>query len=103
LPISNQITKLGYLVDALQELMKISLNQISLSDASHRDSFPLARLIYGVQVPIWMEYEQRVIIKFFFNDGLDPRQIVENLEAQFHEDAYSLRAVQFWIGERQRG
>jgi hypothetical protein len=34
---------------------------------------------------------------------LDPRQIVEKLEAQFHEDAYSLRAVQFWIGEVRRG
>jgi transposase len=49
-----------------------------------------------------MEHEQRVIIKFLFNDGLDPRQIVEKLEAQFHEDVYSLRAVQFWIGEGRR-
>jgi hypothetical protein len=30
-------------------------------------------------------------------------QIVERLEAQFHEDAYSLRCVQFWIGEIKRG
>jgi predicted HTH transcriptional regulator len=28
---------------------------------------------------------------------------VAKLEAQFHEDAYSLRAVQFWIGEVRRG
>jgi hypothetical protein len=50
-----------------------------------------------------MEYEQRVIIKFLFNDGLDPRQIVEKLEAQFHKNGYSLRAVQFWSGEVRRG
>jgi hypothetical protein len=42
-----------------------------------------------------MEYEHRVIIKFLFNDGLDSRQIVEQLETQFHEDAYSLGVVQF--------
>jgi hypothetical protein len=67
------MTKLGYVVDALQELMKISLNQIYISYASHRDSFPLARTIYVAQAPFRMEYEQRVIIKFLFNDGLDPR------------------------------
>jgi hypothetical protein len=86
--ISNHTTKLGYVVDALQELMKISLNQIYISYASHRNSFPLARLIYDAQSPIRMEYEQRVIIKFLFNDALDPRQIVAELEAQFYEDAY---------------
>jgi hypothetical protein len=39
----TKMTKLGYVGDALQELMKISLNQISISYASQRDSFPLAR------------------------------------------------------------
>jgi hypothetical protein len=29
--------------------------------------------------------------------------MVEKLERQFHEDAYSLSAVQFWIGEVRRG
>jgi predicted HTH transcriptional regulator len=33
----------------------------------------------------------------------DANQIVENLEAQFHEDTHSLRSVQFWIGEIKRG
>jgi hypothetical protein len=33
----------------------------------------------------------------------DANQIVERLEAQFPEDAYSLQSVQFWIGEIQRG
>jgi hypothetical protein len=103
LSISNQITKLGYVVDALQELMKISINQIYSSDASQRDLFPLARPKYDVQAPFPIEYGQRVIIKFLFNDGFDPRQIMEKLDAQFHEDACSLRAVQFWIGEVRRG
>jgi hypothetical protein len=79
--------------------MKISLNQISSSYASHRDSFPLARPMYDAHAPIRLEYEHRVIIKFLFNDELLPRQIVEKLEAQFHKDAYSLPAVQFCIGE----
>jgi hypothetical protein len=96
------MTKLGYVVDGLQELLKISLNQIYISYASHQDSFPLTSPIYDVEAPIRMEYEQRVIIKFLFNDGLDPRQLVEKLEAQFHEDGYSLRAVQCWIGEVRR-
>jgi hypothetical protein len=95
LAISNQTTKLGYVVDALQELMKISLNQIYISYTSHRDSFLLARTIHEVQGTFRMEYEQRVIIKFLFNDGLDPHQIVEQLETPFHEGDYSLHVVQF--------
>jgi transposase len=97
------MTKLGYVVDALQDLMKTSLNQIYISYACHRDSFPLARTIHDAQAPFRMESEQRIIIEFLFNDGLDPRQIVEKLEAQFYEDVYSLRAVLFWIGEVRRG
>jgi hypothetical protein len=62
-------------------------------------SFPLARTRDEAQAPIRMEHEQRVIIKFLFNDGLNTRQIVKKLEAQFHEDAYSLHTVQFCIGE----
>jgi putative cell wall-binding protein len=95
------MTKPGCVVDALQELMKISLNQIYISHTSHRDSFPLDRQIYDVKAPFRMEYEQPIIIKFLFNDGINPRQIVEKLEVQLHEDAYSFRAVQFWIGEVQ--
>jgi hypothetical protein len=89
-------------VDALQGLMTISLNQISISYASHRDSFPPARPIYDAQAPISMEYEHWVIIKFLFNDELLSPQIVEKLEAQFRKDAYSLHAVQFCIGEGWR-
>jgi FtsZ-binding cell division protein ZapB len=33
----------------------------------------------------------------------DANEIAERLEAQFHEHAYSLRSVQFWIEEIKRG
>jgi hypothetical protein len=52
-----------------------------------------------ITLAILMEYEQRVIIKLIFNKGADARQIAERLRAQFHEDAYPLRAVQFWVTE----
>jgi hypothetical protein len=48
-------------------------------------------------------YEQKLIIKFLFNDALDAHQITETLSAQFNEDAYCLRTVQFWVGELRRG
>jgi transposase len=50
-----------------------------------------------------MEGEQRLLIKFLFNDGLDAHEITEKLSAQFNENAYSLRTVQFWVGELRRG
>jgi hypothetical protein len=48
-----------------------------------------------VTLAIFMESEQRVIIKFLFNGGADARQIAERLRTQFHENAYALREVQF--------
>jgi hypothetical protein len=50
-----------------------------------------------------MESEQRVIVKFRFNDGLDARQITEELRLQFDENAYSFHMVRFCIGEVPRG
>jgi hypothetical protein len=50
-----------------------------------------------------MECEQRLIMKFLFNDSLDAHQITEKLSAQFNEDAYSLRTVHFWVGALRRG
>jgi transposase len=50
-----------------------------------------------------MEFEQRVIRKFLFNEGADARQIAKRLRVQFHEDAYALRMVEFWITELRRG
>jgi hypothetical protein len=83
--------------------MEKDLYRIYVSYASHGDEFPFARTIHDVKFPILMEYGQRVIVRFLFNHGLDARQITEKLKAQLHEDAYSFRTVEFWIGEVQRG
>jgi hypothetical protein len=49
-----------------------------------------------------MEYDQRVIIKFLYNEAADARQIVIGLQVQFGEHSYQLRMVQFWIAEIRR-
>jgi hypothetical protein len=46
-----------------------------------------------------MEYDQRVIIKFLWNERADTSQIAARLPEQFVEHAYQLRTVQFWITE----
>jgi hypothetical protein len=56
-----------------------------------------------VTLAILMEYEQRLSIKFLFNEGADAHQITEGLRAQFHEDAYVLHTAKFWITELRRG
>jgi hypothetical protein len=45
------------------------------------------------------EYDQRVIIKFLWNEGTDARDIAARLQAQFAKHADRLRTVQFWITE----
>jgi hypothetical protein len=35
-----------------------------------------------------MEHDQRVIIKFFWNEGADARDIAARLQAKFAEHAY---------------
>jgi hypothetical protein len=57
----------------------------------------------GITVEIPMEYDQRVIIKFLFNGRCDANQIVDRLEAQFHEEVHSLRGFHFRTGEIKRG
>jgi transposase len=49
-----------------------------------------------------MDHDQRVIIKFLWNEGVDASQIAARLQAQFVEHAYQLRTVQFWITEIRR-
>jgi hypothetical protein len=56
-----------------------------------------------VKGPFGMKYDQRVIIKFLWNERTDAHQIAAILQAQFAEHAYQLRTVQFWITEIQRG
>jgi hypothetical protein len=48
-----------------------------------------------VNGPFGMEYDQRVIIKFLWNKGVDTYQIEAKLQAQFAKHAYQLRTVQF--------
>jgi transposase len=67
------------------------------------DEFTLSQTTNDAKTAIPMDYEQRVIIKFLSNDGLEAHQIAEKLKAQFSEGAYSLSAVQFWMAEVQRG
>jgi hypothetical protein len=50
-----------------------------------------------------MGYDQRVIIKFLWNEGADACQIAARLQTQFAEHIYQFRIVQFWITEIQRG
>jgi hypothetical protein len=50
-----------------------------------------------------MEYDQRVIIKFTWNERANARQILARLQAQFVEHAYQLRTVQSWITEIRPG
>jgi hypothetical protein len=49
-----------------------------------------------------MDHDQRVIIKFLWNEGANARQIAARLQAQFVEHAYQLGTVQFWIAEIRR-
>jgi hypothetical protein len=50
-----------------------------------------------------MDHDQRVIIKFLWNERADAHQITARLQAQFVEHAYQLETVQFWIAEMRRG
>jgi hypothetical protein len=50
-----------------------------------------------------MNYDQRVIIRFLWNEGVDINQITAKLQAQFGEHVYKLQMVQFWIDEVQFG
>jgi hypothetical protein len=46
-----------------------------------------------------IEYDQRVIIRFLWNEGIDANQITARLQEQFNKHAYKLRTVWFWIAE----
>jgi hypothetical protein len=50
-----------------------------------------------------MEYDQRVIIRFLWNDGTDANQMTARLQAQFGEHAYKLQTIPFWIAEVRFG
>jgi hypothetical protein len=50
-----------------------------------------------------MEYDQRMIIKFLWNEGIDAHKSIHRLQAQIDEHAYALQTVSFWIAEVQLG
>jgi hypothetical protein len=50
-----------------------------------------------------MEYDQRVIIQFLWNEGIDAHEITHRLQAQFRKHAYKFRTVQFWVTEVRLG
>jgi hypothetical protein len=50
-----------------------------------------------------MDHDQRVIIKFLWNEGTDSCQIAAKLQIQFVEHVYQLQTVKFWITEIRRG
>jgi hypothetical protein len=77
------------------------LNQSSLFHETLENEFSSDDTLKDVKGYIPMECDQRVIIKFLFNERCNAKQIGERLEAQFYEDAYSLQNVQFWIWRNQ--
>jgi hypothetical protein len=50
-----------------------------------------------------IDYDQRVIIKFLWNEGVNTRQIAAILQVRLAEHAYQLWTVRFWITEICRG
>jgi hypothetical protein len=50
-----------------------------------------------------MEYDQRVIIRFLWNDGVDAHEIIHRCQAQFAEHTYQIQTVQFSITEIRLG
>jgi hypothetical protein len=50
-----------------------------------------------------MEYDQRVTIKFLWNEEANARQIADRLQVQFAEHFYQLQTVRFLIAEIRRG
>jgi hypothetical protein len=84
------------------ELQNQLLNQSWLFHETLENEFSCNDALKDVKLYISMEYDQRVTIKFLFNERCDASQIVERFETKFHEDAYSLWNVQFWIGKIKR-
>jgi hypothetical protein len=64
--------------------------------------FPVGAL-KSVTGPFGMEYDQRMIMKFLWNERTDARQIATKLQAQLAKHADQLRTVRFWIAEIGRG
>jgi hypothetical protein len=59
-------------------------------------SFKTLASLYVEIFHCWMEYEQRVIIRFHFQEDANADDIHRRLQAQFTDDAYSIRSVRRW-------
>jgi hypothetical protein len=75
------------------ELQNQLLNQSSLFYETLENEFAGDETFKDVKIYIPTEGDQRLIINS--SSMSDAKQIVERLEAQFHQDADSLRSVQF--------
>jgi hypothetical protein len=60
-------------------------------------TFQSVKSIFG------MDDDQRVIIRFLWNEGADASNIAIELQAQLSENGYQLRTVQLWIMEIRLG
>jgi hypothetical protein len=56
----------------------------------------------SVHDPFGMEYDQTVIIRFLWDEIVDPRQIADRIQEQFAEHFYRLRTVRFSIADIRR-
>jgi hypothetical protein len=60
-------------------------------------------ILKSVNDPFGMEDDQRVIIKFLWNERADACQTADRLQERFFEHFHQLRIVRFWIAEIRRG
>jgi hypothetical protein len=70
-----------------------SPNQRLLFHEHFKDKFSGENISTDINESILMDYDQRVIIEFLFNEGTDAHKITERFATQFGEDDYSLQTV----------
>jgi hypothetical protein len=83
--------------------LEIQTNRIGFNSAINSIIiFPSCTFEY-VNETFRMGYDPRVIIRFLHNEGADAHNTTQKFQTQFSQDTYTLRTVQFWIGEVRRG
>jgi hypothetical protein len=75
-------------------VLQIISNAISLIEREGANKF--SKPVYVSIVESSMEYDQRVIVRFLRNEGVQSDQIHTRLKAQFEDDTYNLPRVQYW-------
>jgi hypothetical protein len=93
-------------VQVFLSLRETSTSHWESNQANRVDGYGMQRKAYSssqsvksVEDTLRMEYDQRVIIKFFLNEGGDARAPADRLQIRLDEHVYELRTVQFWIAE----